>query len=209
MRVPLGWGRVSTNLPSSQALLPRRPSLARHPCPARLASRSPPAASESWGGVWGPYSPPGSPRHPHRWQPDVGDNTLTTCPGSPGTPGGPCNGDMSRNQAASQAPGTAKGWVWGAANTYPWAGGAKGSWQAHVALGARQALQWKQTRQRGMEQPGPWLPLWEDVLEWDWLILGRLDCFGQPGGYRHGGYEYSHGCWSQAPPDHPGKNTLH
>lgn len=60
-----------------------------------------------------------------------------------------------------------------------------------------------------MAQPGPWLPLGEGVLGWDWLIPGRLDGFGQPGGYCQGGYEYSHGCWSQVPLDHPVKNTLH
>lgn len=60
----------------------------------------------------------------------------------------------------------------------------------------------------GMAQPGPWLPLWKGVLGWDWLILGRLDGFGQPSGYWQGGYEYSHGCWSQVPLDHPVKNML-
>lgn len=54
-----------------------------------------------------------------------------------------------------------------------------------------------------MAQPGLWLPLWEGVLGCDWLILGG------PGVCWQGRYEYSHGCQSQGPPDHPVKNTLH
>lgn len=64
VRVPLGWGRVSINIPSSQAFLPHRPSLAHHPCLARLASRSHPAGSKSGAGGWGSYSPPRQPQAP-------------------------------------------------------------------------------------------------------------------------------------------------
>lgn len=58
MGVPLGWCRVSINVPPSQALLPRHPSLAHHPCRAHLASRSPPTGNQSGGGAWGVLQPP-------------------------------------------------------------------------------------------------------------------------------------------------------
>lgn len=63
--LPLGWDRVSSNLPSSQASLPRRPSPARHPCLARLASRFPPVGSKNRAGARGSCSRLSSPEHPH------------------------------------------------------------------------------------------------------------------------------------------------
>lgn len=105
----------------------------------------------------GVLQPPKQPQVPTPMAAGQGrDDTLTTCPGSPGTPGGPCKGDMSRNQVAAQALGTARKLVGGMAeDTYPWAGGARGTRQPHTALGTGQALQQEQLHQR-RDTTMPW-----------------------------------------------------
>lgn len=61
MGVPLAWGRVSIYVPSSQAFLLHHPSLAHHPCLARLASHSPPTGSRVGLGCGDPRAPQAAP----------------------------------------------------------------------------------------------------------------------------------------------------
>lgn len=65
---------------------------------------------------------------------------LTTCPGSPGAPGGPCDGHTIRNQPTAEAVRRAapEEWVGG---TYHQTRGSWGARQPHAALGTRQSLQ--------------------------------------------------------------------
>lgn len=114
-------------------------------------------------------------------------------------------------QKSSSIPGTrnSQGTGLGLQIPTPGPGGPRGPGRPMLPWGPGKPCNGNTHIREGMAQPGPWLPLWEHVLWWDWLILGRLDHFGQPSGYWEGEYEYSHGCLSQVPLHHPVKNMLH
>lgn len=111
---------------------------------------------------------------------------LTTCPGSPGAPGGPCDGQMTRNQPTAEAVGKAVpvDWVGGTYHQTRWPWRTR---QPHAALRTRQSLQGEQWSQRG-----------DATLAY---LSGTAGAQLSPGrGWVWGG---SPGCQHQVPLDHP------